>query len=322
MPIKLKAIITKLLKFATFALVIVAILPFFSFLIWPLELFSHFYAQYTLIFLGLAIFWALMKKPYLIVISTIGFMFNFALVLPFYYKPQAIAQPTAEQTQSFSLVFNNFNYGNTDFKALVNYINQEQPPVVALVEIPQDHYQEIKELLPNYPYSFRQPGVNHQLGLVIFSQKPFVREPYIHHFGDSKYPSVEVNLALLNTPDLSLIVIHPPPPMTTHLKTERDQVFTGLADYLAKKQVRTIVVGDFNSTSWSPNFRQILTDGKVNDARYGEGVQPSWPTQLPKMLRIPIDHALVTQDIQVINRSLGPNVGSHHLPFSLQVLIP
>ena len=322
MPIKFRSTTANLLRFATFALVLVTLLPFFSFLIWPLELLSHFYVQYAIIFLGLMVFWAFMRKPYLVVVSVVGFIFSFALVLPFYYKPQVIAQPETNKLNQFSLVFSNFNYGNTDFQALADYVNQEKPMAVALVEIPQDHYQAIKKLLPNYPYSFRQPGVNRHLGLVVLSQKPFTRKPYTHYFGDSKYPALEVNLALKDTPDLSLIIIHPPPPMTPHLKTQRNQVFAGLADYLSKKQVRTIVVGDFNSTSFSPNFRQILDEGKVNDARYGEGVQPSWPTQLPKPLRIPIDHALVTKDIQVINRRLGPNIGSDHLPFSLQVLIP
>ena len=154
MPIKLKTIMSKLLKFATFALVLVTLLPFFSFLIWPLELLSHFYVQYAIIFLGLMVFWAFMRKPYLVVVSVVGFIFSFALVLPFYYKPQVIAQPETNKLNQFSLVFNNFNYGNTNFQALADYVNQEKPMAVALVEIPQDHYQAIKKLLPNLTITY------------------------------------------------------------------------------------------------------------------------------------------------------------------------
>ena len=313
---------TTLFKLATFGLVAVSFLPIFASFIWPVELLSHFYAQYALFFVGLTLFWLLAKKPKMTLVSLLGFVVSFAFLLPFYYQPQAIAEPIPEKTSRFKLIFNNLNFANKNYQPLLDYVNKENPDVVALVEVPKDHYERLKTLLPDYKYSFRQPGVNSRLGLVVFSQKPFVYEPYTHYFGDSSYPALEVNLKLEGEPPLSLVVIHPPPPVTPHLTKERNQVLKGLTDYLKKKQIRTVVVGDFNATNFSPNYRNLVKTGGVVDARAGLGAQPSWPVWLPKLARIPIDHALVTKDLQVAQFRLGPNSGSDHLPFSLYVLAP
>ena len=45
----------------------------------------------------------------------------------------------------------------------------------------------------------------------------------------------------------------------------------------------------------------------------GFGVQPSWPTK-PLILRIPIDHILVSKNIVTARRWIGPETGSDHLP--------
>ncbi len=323
MSINLKTTTIKLFKVATFALALFSILPALSSIIWPLELFSHFYAQYALMFLGFTLLWLILRQPKLIVFSVLGFGLSFVMLLPFYYKPQVTAKPKLETQTPLTLVFNNLNYGTTNFTPLLNYVTKEEPQVVALVEVSYAHFQTLKKSLKaNYPYSFHQSGVKQRLGIVIFSQKPFSRKPYIHYFGGSKYPAVEVNFKLKDEPNLSLIVIHPPPPMTKPLRTERDLVLKGLADYLSKRQIRTVVIGDFNATGFSPNFRRLVKEGRVTDARQGEGISPSWPTQLPKLMRIPIDHALVTKDVQVVDFTLGPNTGSDHLPFSLSLLIP
>jgi hypothetical protein len=39
-----------------------------------------------------------------------------------------------------------------------------------------------------------------------------------------------------------------------------------------------------------------------------------WPTWAPSFLRVPIDHIFVSSSWRVIDRRLGPMVGSDHLP--------
>jgi len=75
-------------------------------------------------------------------------------------------------------------------------------------------------------------------------------------------------------------------------------------------------VGDLNSSSWSPAFRDLLRDAGLRDTRLGRGVQSTWPAWLP-MVQIPIDHALVSPGVRVHGRFVGDRVGSDHLPVVL-----
>jgi endonuclease/exonuclease/phosphatase (EEP) superfamily protein YafD len=43
------------------------------------------------------------------------------------------------------------------------------------------------------------------------------------------------------------------------------------------------------------------------------GYQPTWPTFL-SVMSIPIDHCLHTSGVQILNREVGREMGSDHLP--------
>src|SRR5262249_6462450 len=78
-----------------------------------------------------------------------------------------------------------------------------------------------------------------------------------------------------------------------------------------------IIIGDLNSTDGSAHFRDLLRVSGLRDSRLGFGRQPSWPTM--GFYRIAIDHALVSDDLAVVDRRPGPNVGSDHFPLILDL---
>lgn len=80
---------------------------------------------------------------------------------------------------------------------------------------------------------------------------------------------------------------------------------------------RAILIGDFNTTPWSSRFRRLMVAGGLRDTLRGRGYQGSWPSSAPAFLRLPIDHALVSDRLRVLSRRLGPNLGSDHLPLLL-----
>ncbi len=49
--------------------------------------------------------------------------------------------------------------------------------------------------------------------------------------------------------------------------------------------------------------------------------QWSWPASF-WLLAIPIDHALVSEDVRVLDRRMGPSIGSDHLPIVLDIALP
>jgi endonuclease/exonuclease/phosphatase family metal-dependent hydrolase len=56
----------------------------------------------------------------------------------------------------------------------------------------------------------------------------------------------------------------------------------------------------------------------LRDSREGFGLQNSWPAYWP-WLSITIDHCLVSRDIRLIDRKVGPDIGSDHYPVLVEV---
>jgi endonuclease/exonuclease/phosphatase (EEP) superfamily protein YafD len=81
-----------------------------------------------------------------------------------------------------------------------------------------------------------------------------------------------------------------------------------------------IVGGDLNMSVWSPYYEQFKHETHLKDARSGFGLIPTWPTFVTPVM-IPIDHFLVSSNVQVVNLQTGPKIGSDHLPLVLDVVI-
>ena len=63
--------------------------------------------------------------------------------------------------------------------------------------------------------------------------------------------------------------------------------------------------------------------GVLLPSRLGFGVQATWPSvyRIPPMM-IPIDHCLVSPDVRVVGRRVGPHIGSDHLPVIVELQFP
>ncbi len=80
----------------------------------------------------------------------------------------------------------------------------------------------------------------------------------------------------------------------------------------------TFIAGDMNACETRLEFRTLLSDCRLRDSRSGFGWQASWPFGWP-VLSIPLDHILVPEGWQVVDRRLGPFYGSDHRPVLLTV---
>ena len=85
-----------------------------------------------------------------------------------------------------------------------------------------------------------------------------------------------------------------------------------------------IILGDLNVSMWSPFYRSMIQTSGLRNARQGRGILPTHSIVAPQFaaLSAPIDHCLVTRDIQVEDFQLGPAIGSDHLPIIAELLIP
>jgi endonuclease/exonuclease/phosphatase (EEP) superfamily protein YafD len=118
-----------------------------------------------------------------------------------------------------------------------------------------------------------------------------------------------------------LIVSHPLPPGSAEYSRLRNDQLRALAAKVRESNVPTIVLGDLNATPWSPYFRELLRASGLRNTSQGRGLYGSWPAGLP-IGRIPLDHCLVSPSLHVMDKQLGPQVGSDHLPVVIDLQIP
>jgi endonuclease/exonuclease/phosphatase (EEP) superfamily protein YafD len=89
-----------------------------------------------------------------------------------------------------------------------------------------------------------------------------------------------------------------------------------LAAHIAGMPDDLILIGDFNSASWSA--AQKAFRGATRLDNQGRLLR-TWPTWAWSILRLPIDHVFVRGKPQVTKIGLGPNVGSDHLPVEAEI---
>ncbi len=82
-----------------------------------------------------------------------------------------------------------------------------------------------------------------------------------------------------------------------------------------------MVLGDLNTSPWSPSFRDLLKMGRLKDTRVGVGNQASWPAHFG-MFGIPIDHFLINDQLVAHRRHIVRTFrGSDHSAIAIEIAI-
>ena len=155
-------------------------------------------------------------------------------------------------------------------------------------------------------------------GIALYSRRP-ITSHRVEHLDDSRVPTIVATIDL-DGRSLSVVGTHPLPPMGRRRSELRDHHLQAIGKLITRLPSPVIVLGDLNTTSWSPHFRDLLGRTGLRDSRRGFGVQPTWPVE-PWVLRIPIDHALVSKELAVKQRYVGPDIGSDHFPIVVECAV-
>jgi endonuclease/exonuclease/phosphatase (EEP) superfamily protein YafD len=129
----------------------------------------------------------------------------------------------------------------------------------------------------------------------------------------STHIALWVRVNVQGTP-ISILALHPPTPVRTDKFNNRNQQFARAAALLKSTSGVRILIGDLNTTMWSPYFADLIRESGLRDVRKGFGLNCSWPLPLPSFLQIPIDHCLVSDDLVVAGVTTGKRTGSDHRP--------
>jgi len=299
-----------LLRYVIWFLILLTILVLLGDRHWVLELFTHYRPHLALVSLVVATL-CVFSERYTGGFVALGLAVFHALVLGVHWVPHNDAFASVQSTPSTSLraIAVNVGSNNERLDLVSRMIKDEQPELVALTEVSQQRIVELADVSASYHVAVNTETPGYGVGL--FSKNP-IKIAHTIDLGGHPYPALVASVVVDDTV-VNVIVMRPPPPILKQwAQAQRDQ-FYALKALVADLTGPTVVLGDFNSTPWSPTFRQLLAGSGLRDANIGFSYAPTWPAGAG-ILALPIDHCLVSSGISVRDFRRGATVGSDHLP--------
>jgi len=279
---------------------------------WPLENCACFKVQCFWFLLVGACLYGYFKRSNSAVVLAVFALANATAFVPLYFGGDS---PTAS-AHEFRVMLSNVYTGNSEHQRVFDAIRAEKPDAVMLLEIDGKWAAKLAVLKEDYPHSRIDPRPDN-FGVAFFSRvKP--RSIRLEYIGAAGVPTISATY-VINGKSLTLYGTHPVPPVSGEYVHFRNEQMIELAKKIHRAPEATLVIGDLNMTSDSPTFRSFCSTANLRDSRQGFGVQGSWPLGLPT--KIAIDHCLVSPQVKVHSRRLGPDVNSDHYPVIVDVSI-
>lgn len=88
---------------------------------------------------------------------------------------------------------------------------------------------------------------------------------------------------------------------------------------LAAERSDLLLIGDLNTTPWSPQLRALERVAGLRHARRGRGLLPTWAADPWHLMTLPIDHALVKGAPRVVHFATLEWTESDHRPLRLRL---
>ncbi|MGL5074808.1 MAG: endonuclease/exonuclease/phosphatase family protein, partial [Waterburya sp.] len=215
----------------------------------------------------------------------------------------------------------NVLWDNKNYKKAIALINQEQPDIAVFQEAITPWAKQLSVLKANYPYHI---GAK-KLEIEVYSKLPLANTE-IKLYGTYRGLVIS-DLKISDNHQIKFIATHAYPQLYyghEGWQIRNDHLENGIGKYVKNLEQSVIITGDLNVSMWSPFYRSLIKRSSLHNARQGFGILPTQSGISPQfaILSAPIDHCLISSDIQVKNFRLGQHIGSDHLPIIADLFIP
>lgn len=279
---------------------------------WLFELFTHYAPYYVLIALGFSVF-HLFKKEWLWTACWTTLLFvNLLPILPYLTTTVPLNSPslTSYQAPELSILTQNVYYKNTDTAEFYARVDELSPTIFVVNEAHAIWGTAQSEVLRDYPSTAitEKTGVH---GIFMGSKVPgtFTEIPLGQQVGLEFIPEDK---------SYRVLGVHPEAPVSFSWATGRNEQFEDLITYANSSELPTIIIGDFNCTPWSPYFKNLISKSGLTDSRLGFGMVTTWKAN-SLLFWLPIDHALVSPNVQVLDFTSYKTEVSDHKAIEVQV---
>lgn len=206
----------------------------------------------------------------------------------------------------------NLFWANAEHAEVISFLQRTDADIVVLQETTTTWSRALTALAPRYPHRFPDVTEPHP-GILVLSKTPLAPHGLQVPYGST------MNVRWRDG-SILLVGVHTVLPFGETAWTVQNQTLKRIADLAAGATGPVVVAGDFNHTAYTPRFRRMLADGALNAARH-PGLWPvTWRAAfrglvpLDRLFGLPIDHVLTSRHFSVRSVTVGPELGSDHLP--------
>jgi len=278
---------------------------------WPFDLAANFRVQYLVVLPVLAAGAVLFGRRAAAAVMMGAAVINLSLVAPYLWGRPHTAPAAGDPVEVVSF---NVGISNSERGRVMQWLAAEDPDLVFLFESSFEWEDAARFAgLPYRMVAVVPPGrlsgvtilVRDELSPVLLEIPFDVRE------------AAAVRIEADGSP-LTVLGVHPLSPTTGARSAGRNEVLRQAGEWIATVEEPLLLVGDLNATPWSSAHRALRREGRLFDSLAGRGLQPTWPDGWGPLM-IPIDHALHSGGVVVLERRTGPATGSAHRPLIVTV---
>jgi len=282
----------------------------------PCELLSHFVYIYVVILILLCLVAEMQNARLALVIATCALAVN---VARFAVDWVPVSNDITSSYGRVKIIeFNCYGPRNKKPTEIGKIAREEKADIICFCEVEGKWNKAIAANFPDYPFKSVFP---YNCGIAVVSKIPIEKSQTLIAQYEQR-PRMLITFRLKDGRKLSILLAHPTIPMRKDRFEGRNREFELYAQDLAPVKGPRMIVGDLNCTPWSYYFEKLLKDTGLKDSEKGFGLQPSWPTVYKVPPFLPIDHFLVSPDIQVISRKIEREAGSDHRPVMIECNFP
>lgn len=270
---------------------------------------SVFHAVSTFFFI---ILFAVLKcKNWTIYSLALLFVQSIFLVNSYFHSDQLVKSCDAE---SVKILQYNVHYLNPEVAEIVDWLEDQesQHDIIFLQEVNMNMKNELKRLETHYPYQVIMPS-NSFFGRAFLSKIPIIFYD-VKKYNNSRGNYIVINMKTPQGKDLRFYGVHTLAPVSPTYLEIRNREFEEINQIISQDtSPHVILSGDFNTTPYSGTFRKTLEKTGLKCPRC---ITASWPADMsiPHILRLQLDHLLVSKKIDYISQKTGIHIGSDHFP--------
>lgn len=279
---------------------------------WALNVLSHFRLQYFICLSVAVIALLILRMRWAALASAIFAAVNLLVVLPLFFGKL----DSTDSGQPVRVMLVNVNRWNSRADLVEECVREMNPDILVLQEVHAEWLNRLGQLSETYPYRKACPRED-CFGMAMLSKSP-LKDAAIEYLGTAGVPSVSAEVDIRGR-SLFILGTHPLPPGSAEYARHRNEQLAAIPGFLKPIKLPVVLLGDLNASPWCPYFRKLLKDTGLVDSGRGYGIRPTWPSHNP-LLRIPIDHCLVSPGIAVAHRQVGQYIGSDHYPLIVDLV--